>query len=42
MVGVQRRLPELRSKLRELEKRLAELEATSTASGQVADSGEKP
>jgi len=42
MVGVQRRLPELRSKLRELEKRLAELEATSTASGAVADSGEKP
>ena len=41
MVGVQRRLPEMRSKLRELEKRLAELETANHASRAEADFGEK-
>ena len=42
MVGVQRRLPEMRGKLRDLERRLAELESANYASGAEADSGEKP
>ncbi|MDF1555516.1 MAG: UDP-3-O-(3-hydroxymyristoyl)glucosamine N-acyltransferase [Deferrisomatales bacterium] len=40
--GVLRRLPELRSKLREMEKRLTELEGSNQASGAEADSGERP
>ena len=42
MVGVQRRLPEMRSKLRELEKRLEELEGMNPGPGAGADSGEEP
>jgi UDP-3-O-[3-hydroxymyristoyl] glucosamine N-acyltransferase len=41
MVSVQRRLPEMRSRLRELEKRMAELEGLDNASGAEADCGEK-
>ena len=42
MVGAQRRLPEMRGKLRKLEKRLEELEAANHASVAETDSGERP
>ena len=40
IAGVQRRLPEMRGKLRELEKRLEELETANRGPGAGADSGE--